>query len=46
VIAVIAVAKVLLPDGRTVLATGSQDGVVRLWDPATGTSVGDQLGHP
>ena len=30
----------------TLLATGSDDGTVRLWDPATGTQVGDPLtGH-
>jgi WD40 repeat protein len=32
-----AVAAVPLPDGRTLLATGSADCTVRLWDPATGT---------
>ena len=43
---VLAVAAVLLPDGRTLLATGSDDRTVRLWDPATGTPVGDPLtGH-
>ena len=35
-----------LPDGRTLLATSSWDETVRLWDPATGTPVGDPLtGH-
>ena len=35
-----------LPDGRVLLATGGDDGTVRLWDPATGTPVGDPLtGH-
>jgi WD domain, G-beta repeat len=32
-----------LTDGRTLLATGSADGTVGLWDPATGTSVGQLL---
>jgi len=40
-----AVAAVPLPDGRTLLATTS-DETVRLWDPITGTPVGDPLtGH-
>jgi WD40 repeat protein len=35
-----------LPDGRTLLATSGYDGTVRLWDPATGTLIGDPLtGH-
>ena len=35
-----------LPDGRTLLAAGSANGTVRLWDPTTGTPVGDPLtGH-
>ena len=35
-----------MPDGRVLLATTSGDGTVRLWDPATGTPVGDPLtGH-
>jgi WD40 repeat protein len=32
-----------LPDGRTLLATGSIDQWVRLWDPTTRTPVGDLL---
>jgi len=40
------VAAVALPDGRTLLATTSDDETVRLWDPVTGTPVGDPLtGH-
>ena len=35
-----AVAAVPLPDGRTLLATGSADRTVRLWDPTTGTPSG------
>ena len=35
-----------LPDGRVLLATASHDDTVRLWDPATGTPIGDPLtGH-
>jgi WD40 repeat protein len=35
-----------LPDGRLLLASGGQDGTLRLWDPVTGTAIGDPLaGH-
>ena len=41
-----AVAAVPLPGGRTLLASGGDDGTVRLWDPATGDPVGRPLtGH-
>jgi WD40 repeat protein len=41
-----AVAAVPLADGRVLLASGGDDTTVRLWDPATGTAVGDPLeGH-
>ncbi|GJF34986.1 hypothetical protein KNE206_76860 [Kitasatospora sp. NE20-6] len=34
------------PDGTPRLASGGDDGTVRVWDPATGTQVGDPLtGH-
>ena len=43
---VFAVVVVPLSDGRTLLATGGEDATVRLWDPTTGTQVGDPLtGH-
>jgi len=41
--AVTAVAAVCLPDRRVLLATGSDDGTIRLWDPATGVPVGNPL---
>jgi WD40 repeat protein len=31
------------PDGRTLLATTSDDGTLRVWDPTTGTAVGAPL---
>jgi WD40 repeat protein len=43
---VMAVCAVTLPDGRTLLATGSKDTTVRLWDAETGAPVGQPLiGH-
>jgi WD40 repeat protein len=34
------------PDGRTLLATAGIDGMVRIWDPATGRQIGKPLrGH-
>lgn len=36
----------VLPDGRPVAVTGSEDARVRIWDLTTGTPVGDPLtGH-
>ncbi len=44
--AVTGVALGALPDGRAVLATGSDDGIARLWDAATGTLIGEPFtGH-
>jgi WD40 repeat protein len=41
-----AIAAIPLAGGGTLLATGSDDTSVRLWDPATGTAVGSPLtGH-
>ncbi len=41
-----AVATVVLPDGRPVAVTGSQDATVRIWDLTTGAPVGNPLtGH-
>ena len=34
-----------LANGRVLLASGSRDGVVRLWDPATGVAIGELFGH-
>ncbi|UQA92337.1 WD40 repeat domain-containing protein [Streptomyces halobius] len=44
--AVWAVAVFTAADGNPRLATGSGDGTVRIWDPATGTQIGEPLtGH-
>jgi WD40 repeat protein len=41
-----ALTTVRFPDGRSVLVSGSDDGTVRLWDPATATPAGPPLtGH-
>ena len=32
-----------LADGRVLLATGSDDGTIRLWDPTTGRPIGEPL---
>ncbi|MFD3473020.1 AAA family ATPase [Streptomyces sp. NPDC058682] len=43
---VYAVAVFTAPDGTPRLATGGEDGTVRIWDPATGTQQGEPLtGH-
>jgi WD40 repeat protein len=35
-----------LPDGRVLLATGGDDGMIRLWDPHALTPIGEPLtGH-
>ncbi|MFD5081683.1 hypothetical protein ACFWOG_03465 [Kitasatospora sp. NPDC058406] len=40
------VAAFTAPDGTPRLATGSHDGTVRVWDPVTGTQIGEPLtGH-
>jgi len=44
--AVTAAAAVPLPDGQVLIATGSHDDTVRLWNPITGQQVGQPLtGH-
>ena len=42
---VTALAAVPLPGGRTLLASGGEDGTVRLWDPATGQAGPPLEGH-
>ena len=41
-----AVATTVLPDGRPVAVTGSDDGTVRIWDLTTGTAIGGPLSLP
>ncbi len=43
---VLALAALTADDGRTLLASGGQDGSVRVWNLATGARVGDRLGTP
>jgi WD40 repeat protein len=40
-----ALAVVVLPDGRQLLASAGDDRSVRLWDPATGQPVAELVGH-
>jgi WD40 repeat protein len=41
-----AVAALLAPDGRTLIASGSTDGTIRVWNPTTGMLIGQPLtGH-
>ena len=43
---VVGVAALVLPDGRPIAVTGSDDGTVRVWDLNTGHRIGDPLtGH-
>jgi len=42
---VVSVAAVPLPDGRTLIASGSHDQTACLWDPITGHQVGQPLMH-
>ena len=42
---VLSVAAVRLADGQVVLASGSDDGTVRLWDPQTGEQLRTLTGH-
>ncbi|MEV0299416.1 hypothetical protein [Nocardia sp. NPDC050710] len=38
---VLSVATATLPGGRTVAVTGGHNGIVRMWDPVTATSLGE-----
>ena len=40
---VTAICAVRMPDGTTLLATGSYDGTIRLWNPTTGTPTGPPI---